>query len=221
MSATLTGLRAFLTAYGPWILGSLIPSLIVGLTISPKTQGVAAVLKKILDFFSVLTHKDVAGTFQLPFKLGKLVKAAKPTVLLILLALCGIGIAVSACCAWTHSCAPNDIPGQIATKVIDCGVAAVKAEAENLLPAIVAILTGNAADWKAQLNALEAVGEGALACAMQDASQELLAASLPPPGEGTTAAPATLDARVKATAGHNHADAYIKEHGWVFGGGKR
>ena len=100
MSATLTGLRAFLTAYGPWILGSLIPSLIVGLTISPKTQGVAAVLKKILDFFSVLTHKDVAGTFQLPFKLGKLVKAAKPTVLLILLALCGIGIAVSACCAY-------------------------------------------------------------------------------------------------------------------------
>ena len=52
-----------------WILVSLIPSVITGLSQFPKTKGIAAALQKVLQFVSVLTHSDQAGTFKAPLTL--------------------------------------------------------------------------------------------------------------------------------------------------------
>jgi len=48
------------------VLVAVLPSVIVGLSNSPKTAGLAGYLKVVLQVFSVLTHKDEPGTFKLP-----------------------------------------------------------------------------------------------------------------------------------------------------------
>lgn len=58
---------ALYKVWAPWILTSLVPSLIVGLSQSPKTKGASTLLKRALGLLSVVTHKDSAGTFKLPF----------------------------------------------------------------------------------------------------------------------------------------------------------
>jgi hypothetical protein len=57
-------------AITPWLVVSLIPSLIVGLTPYPKAAEAVAVLKTILNFLSVLTHSDSPGTFKAPFTMS-------------------------------------------------------------------------------------------------------------------------------------------------------
>lgn len=58
----------------PWILTGLLPSVLVGLTKSPKTSGIGKAISGLLQVVSVLTHKDHAGTFKLPL----VVKKTKP-----------------------------------------------------------------------------------------------------------------------------------------------
>lgn len=75
------------------------------------------------------------------------------------------GLAVSTSvqgCAWWSSHGPAIMNGALA-----CGEAAVKAEIGNVTPAVMAILSGDAPDWQAQLDALEAVGSTAVLCAVQ------------------------------------------------------
>lgn len=62
-----------------------------------------------------------------------------------------------------------------AQAVIDCGKSALLAEAEQVLPLVMSVLTGGAPDWKAQLASLEANGVQAVACAVAK-----VAASKPP-----------------------------------------
>lgn len=62
--------------------------------------------------------------------------------------------------------------------IVDAGVCAspaVVAEVANLLPAVTAILTGGAADWQAQLAALETVGVQFVVCAVEQAIHDLAA----------------------------------------------
>jgi hypothetical protein len=54
-----------------------------------------------------------------------------------------------------------------------CGTPAVLQEIANLTPAITAILSGGAADWQAQLSALEAVGVPAVICAVEAIVKDL------------------------------------------------
>lgn len=84
-----------------------------------------------------------------------------------------IALAMSSCCAWTHSCAEDDVIGQITTQVIDCTVDTVGSLAPHLIPAVIAIITGGAPNWKEQLDNLTGMGLDALACALQQAGQEL------------------------------------------------
>lgn len=84
MYTVLEHINAFWAAYGEWITVALIPTVIAGLTISPRTEKAAGWIPKIWDtikmvmgFLSLLTHKDQAGTFQLPLKAGKLLPKKK------------------------------------------------------------------------------------------------------------------------------------------------
>jgi nucleotide-binding universal stress UspA family protein len=93
--------------------------------------------------------------------------------------------------------------------VIDCGVPAVSAAAADLLPTVVAILTGNAVNWADQLDALRVIGEEALACAMERAAADLegqarmrLAPGQPPPTADTIA------------QGRQRAHEYAVKRGW-------
>lgn len=49
-----------------WLIAAL-PSLIVAATPLPKVSAALKVVSKILNFFSLLTHKDSPGTLKLPF----------------------------------------------------------------------------------------------------------------------------------------------------------
>jgi len=90
--------------------------------------------------------------------------------------LLGIGIATL-----SASCAAMQRAGD---HIVDCGKDAVKQEAINLLPAVVAILSGNSVDWADQLNALKGVSADALVCAVHAVATELKASPTPSPAVG-------------------------------------
>lgn len=58
----------FLHSWGPWILFTLIPSILVAITKAPVpgSNPVASAAKKILQVGSVLTHKDDPGILKPP-----------------------------------------------------------------------------------------------------------------------------------------------------------
>ncbi len=71
--SVLENISEFWANYGGWIGLALIPTVITGLTISAKTAKAAPIVQKvwdglkiIMDFLSVVTHKDKMGTFKLP-----------------------------------------------------------------------------------------------------------------------------------------------------------
>ncbi len=84
MNTVLEHVSAFWATYGEWMTVAMIPTVIAGLTISPKTKPATTwvtkswdVVKMIMGFLSVLTHKDQPGTFQLPLKAGKAIKKVR------------------------------------------------------------------------------------------------------------------------------------------------
>lgn len=49
----------------------ILPSIIVGATRHPKTAGALRTLSHVLQFFSILSHKDCPGTFKAPCSVHK------------------------------------------------------------------------------------------------------------------------------------------------------
>lgn len=106
MSTVWSYISSVWVTYGSWIGVSLIPTIIAGLSISPRTAPEAAVvqkvwgiIKQIMGIFSVATFKDAPGTFQLPLKLGKIKdKASVINTMLFFLVLGGV-VGYSGC-AW-------------------------------------------------------------------------------------------------------------------------
>ncbi len=62
-----------------------------------------------------------------------------------------------------------------------CVAGQIPAEVANLEPAVLGIITGGAADWNAQLTALEGLGISALVCTVNRVVNDLKH-SVPPPG---------------------------------------
>ncbi len=121
MSAILAAIAAWWVHWGPWIGASLIPTIITGLSLAPKLAPEAAWIQKAWDFvktamgyLSVVTPKDVPGTFQLPLKLGKVLKKTPtgPAVGLVLVIFFS-GSQMS--CAWTKHEATV-----VENNIIDC-----------------------------------------------------------------------------------------------------
>src|SRR5690349_24545766 len=111
LSTIWSNFSAFWEAYGPWIGAALLPAIITGLTLSPKTEGAAGVVQKVwngikmvMDFLSVLSHKDKPGTFQLPLKAGAAVamivkKPGGPATILLVFVFAGSQVN----CSWWSS----------------------------------------------------------------------------------------------------------------------
>lgn len=204
----------FFKLYWPWIVGSLLPSIVVALTTMPNERAnkVGDVIKRVLDFLSVLTHKDAPGTLQLPFKLGKLADnktppaapPAAPAALLLILTL-----SVSSGCAWWSEVWADKGP-EVTADLIDCSKETVLANAPQLLPAIKAIIHGDSATWKKQLAAfIKEFGKDIVACAVRQVSEDLFM-SLPPQGtEPTPEQRMTLDDL-------NRVREFTAEQGWKF-----
>jgi len=93
--------------------------------------------------------------------------------------------------------------------IVDCTVQAVETHARFLLPAVIAILHGEAPNWSAQLDALKALGEDVLACTLAQAAMQLEAEA-----EGASTMPAgspeALKAKAEAVRGRDHAASYMK-----------
>lgn len=202
----------FWALYGPWIATALIPTIVTGLSLSPKTapgapfvQKIWDKIKMVMDFLSVLTHKDKPGTFQLPLKVGKVISksdngSSGPAAALVFVVLFGSLYQVN--CDWITSGAKEG--GKIA---IDCTVKSASEKAGDLLPAVMAILYG-ADSWKEQLSALgKDFGRDALACAIALAEERLFG-QIPPQGMGDLENPDVV--------AFNRAREYTRSQDWVF-----
>jgi hypothetical protein len=80
-------------------------------------------------------------------------------------------LSLSSCCVFRGDCQSK--PGQIATLVVDCTLAAVKATATEILPAVIALITSSGTDWSKMLDLLKQAGLDALSCSLQQAGQEV------------------------------------------------
>jgi hypothetical protein len=209
----------FLKTWGPWIIGALLPTLIVGLSKSPKTRGVADVLKYILQFLSVATPKDAPGTFKLPLtapaKLppktdGGVSRLGPPAAVVLIVFLLGkllfvsVGSGAVAGCSWLANIGKGSEAG-----VINCASETLMANAGNLFATVKAILTGGAVNWKEQLDALKNMGEDALACALYQVGDELQKQSAPPPGVSDS--PEKAKMRATYAQGSRKAQTYLQE----------
>jgi len=199
----------FWQVWGPFIGTSLIPTLIVGLSVSPATaeaknnvEKVWNVVKKVLDFLSVATHKDKPGTFQLPLKLGVLAKKKEvPPALLLILAL-SIPATQSGC-SWLKGTGQ-----EMKSTAIDCSVQAAQDGARNLVPAIIGILTGGSVNWKDQVQVfVKEFGRDATACAVQTALRRLNDPVESEPDE---------DPQAMREAAAKRAGDLVKGSGWVY-----
>lgn len=208
----------FWIEWGPWIGLALIPTVITGLSLSPRTEKAAGVVKKIweytkklLDVLSVVTFKDKSGTFQLPLKVTKLApknkksgdKSGPGCAAMILI----IGLsATQPSCSWF-----KDAGSKAADVSFDCTIAAVQSNAAHLLPAVMAILTGKAPNWKQMLEAFtKELGADAVACALQEAAIELQGrVALTGSGEPTPESQAAMDGAVRART-------FVDMKGWKY-----
>ncbi len=101
-------------------------------------------------------------------------------------------------CAWLKSSA--NTAKQV---VIDCTVPALKDAAENLLPLVLAVLTGNNGNWRDILGDLgKDAGKEALACALKAATN-----ALAQPGQGVI---------ISVNDGLTKGQQYIREQGFSY-----
>ncbi len=230
MSSAISAFQDFWATWGAWISLALIPTIITGLSLSPKTRDVATSMqkvwdgiKKMLDLLSLATHKDSPGTFKLPLKRSPLPpdKAVEPEqstpddpnppqpppppamlTLLIALSVSSTG------CSWLR----GDTATKIKEDIIDCTIAAVESGSRNLLATVLSILTGGSPNWKDQLEAFtKEFGRDAVGCALVLASQELMKA-VPLTSEGKEPDMVTKTAQ----EGVVKASSYINEKKWTF-----
>lgn len=199
----------FWEAWGPVIGTAIIPTIIVGLSASPKTAAAKNLVEKIwnlvkvaMDFLSVATHKDKEGTFQLPFKLGTVIKKKEvPPVLIVIFALSLA--APQSGCSWLKG-----EGSKAKAAAIDCSTDALQDGARNLVPAIVGMLAGGAINWKDQVKVfVKEFGRDATACAMQAAMQRL---------NDPIASEAEEDPEVIRAESVKRADEIVIEQGWVY-----
>jgi len=216
MSTAWAAFAEFWQTWGPWIGTALIPTIIVGLSVSPKTVDAAGyvqkawdIIKMILDALSVVSHKDKPGTFQLPFKMNALVAKKEPTdgappagPVLVLIFVVGSSYSQTGC-SWWKTESTN-----VKRTVIDCSVASVQENASHLVPAIIGILSGGAVNWKDQVKVfVKEFGRDATACALQAATQRLNDPVQSEPEED----PYTTRQRAI-----NRSDLFRSEQGWTF-----
>ncbi len=209
-------IRSFWETWGMWISLALIPTLITGLSLSPKTKQYATWLGKLWDGikpylarFSVATFKDQPGTFKAPLTSGvkedkPLPPAAGPGCAAALFCVLSSAIPVSSC-AWLSSTG-----SKVEEVVIDCAIQSVKDVAIQILPVVVAILTGNSPDWRKMLEGLaKEMGRDVVACALNEAAIELQA-KIPATGPDGTSVTA------EAMQGTQKARTYLGEKKWQF-----
>lgn len=207
MNSVLEHVNAFWAAYGGWMATALIPTVIAGLTVSPKTKKAAGVVPKIWDtikqlmgLLSVVTHKDQPGTFQMPLKLGKIAKKLKknkqvPPAVMFFLIMFSIS---QANCAWW-----NKHGEQVEDVGVNCATVSIKDAAMNILPAVLAILSGGSVSWNEQLNAFaKQFGQDSVACALEFASNKLMAEAPMGVGSGSS----------ESMEGVNKARSYMSSH---------
>lgn len=219
MSTFWAAFAAFWQTWGPFISTSLIPTIIVGLSVSPKTSEASGVVQKVwntvkhvLDFLSVATHKDKPGTFQLPFKLNAVVAkkddgegppsppAATTTALLLIFA---FSVPQSGC-AWLKNAGT-----EAKSTAIDCSISSVQENAQALVPAVIGILTGGSVNWKDQVKLfVKGFGRDATACAMQTALKRL--------NDPVASEPVVEDPEAVRAESAKRADQFIDEQRWDF-----
>ncbi len=195
MSTIWENFAAFWASYGPWIGAAIIPTIITGLTMSPKTakagpwvQKVWDGIKMVMDFLSVLTHKDKPGTFQLPLKADKVIekvndkieekkeekkeeeekKTGGGTGVLVFVFVAILG-SQQGCAWWSKN------GGDVKEAAFNCAVEAAQDKARPLVLTMVGVLTGASDDtWKKQTKVLaKEFGKDAVACATRTALERI------------------------------------------------
>ena len=155
-------------AIGPAIV--FVSSLVVGFTDYPTTKSVLDVILRLLNFVSLLVHRNSPGTFKPPFvNSDPPTNTPKAPTIQI-----GHSSAITALGVWLAlslvACAHLPVPLQ---QAIDCAQ-------QSLAPAIqsalqdVATALGGAVDWSAQLDgAVVKWGLDAVVCAVTELANDL------------------------------------------------
>lgn len=206
MSTAWENFTWFWENYGPWIGAALIPAIITGLTISAKTAPAVGVVEKIwntvktvMNALSVLTHKNVDGTFQLPIVSVIKKDDAGPAAGLILIILLS---STQVSCAWFSGSKER------AKAAFDCTKESIQHRASNLLPAMVGILTGGTETWKDQAKELgHKFGDDAAGCAVKAALMKI---------EAPIQSESNIDPDELKKASLARGRALILEQGWKY-----
>ncbi len=199
------------------IVLAVLPSLIVGFSSRPKTRKISDILKYVLQFLSIVTPKDAAGTFKMPLTASAKLPPktgddpSKPimggmAMVFLILSCISFDAVSSTGCAGSGSFIKDSKDG-----VIHCGIDAIASDSVNLISTVYAIVTGGAVNWAQQLDALKSLGEDALSCALMVVGQRLQQESVPPT-DTLSDSPVKMKARATAAAGKNKADDYLKAH---------
>ena len=202
-------MSTFFSTYWPWIVTALIPTLITGLSLSPKTAPEAAWLQKALDYlkkvlsvFSVATFKDQVGTFKLPLFLDKIIKKVPPSAVIL-----AIFLGASLSCAGVQ----KDIK-TAAGVVATCSGSAAKQTASGLVPVIEAAAQQDGDILTNVVEGLLKVFTGdVVACSVKDAKADLIA-KLPAGKSMDAASPSEF----KAVAAPNKLAKLIRDKQWSY-----
>lgn len=223
MQELLDSIRTFWATWGSWIALSLIPTIITGLAVSPRTRPAVSWVQKIWDgikqflsVFSITTFKNEPGTFQLPLKLNKLAKSdgedrmvpppasRGPGVLMVVLAV-SVG-SQTACSSLSRT------GEKVKDVAVDCATEVVKTNVEQLWPVVQAVLVGAAPDWRKMLVGLmKEFGRDAVACALRETTiifQSKVSAAGQEPSPDSQA----------AMSGLTKARTFIDEQKWFYAG---
>lgn len=207
MEAKLAVLVQFWKTISPWVLGSLIPSIITGLSLLPKTAGAGATLKKFLALLSVLSFKDDDATFKAPLRVTAKKKSKKKVDNVG--KDCAAGMALLLIVSLLNGCVPGQPKLENAKQaVIFCAATAVKNAVVSFLPTIISILTNQPVNWQAQLDALKGLEPEAVACATRAAIDQLKQEASAPttPGAGLE----EMKKRAKASNAAKLGEEYLK-----------
>lgn len=173
MSSIFHSIVEFWISYGPWIGAALIPTVIAGLSLSPKTAATAtligqvwSLIKQAMGLLSLATFKDQPGTFQLPLKLGKVVSKKTSSTGIIAL----FFLAHTSSCAWLKSDAKS-----IGNTILHCAGQEVKDVASELVPTLITAVGSHTSFDKIVEGLINQFGLNIVGCAALDAKKELAA----------------------------------------------
>ena len=188
------------------VVPAVLAALVTGLSPYPKAKGLVTFFQIVLDFFSVVTHKDSPKSLKLPFTRSKppagqmRIKLWGPPVPVSILFVTFLAFTVTSCCIFK--------PGTCKSAFGNCAAEKIRAEFPDVENVVEAVLSGSEPEIVMKsLKLLEGLGVGLVVCTVQAVEAKHAATTQP------TSGPAKMAVHPKVNLILKNADAYLKLKG--------